>query len=482
MPARSADPDTVKPSQGRSRDEAGEEREPSSFRDPSGYLFWRRGELYRFVHPGYAENYRSWIASGLYDELADAGLLVRHEEVEPEAVEARGAFRVLRPERIPFVSYPYEWSFGQLRDAALLTLEIQRRALRRGLWLKDASAYNVQFRGSRPIFIDSLSFEVYPEGRPWVAYQQFCRHFLAPLALMSHCDADLGRLSRLHVDGIPVELAARLLPARTLLRPSLLIHLHAHARLIRRHGADADAAAAAKAKGSLRKAALEGLVASLEGAVRGLSPDRRATEWADYYAATNYSPGAHAHKQELVATFVDRVSPDMVWDLGANTGLFARIPARRGRLTIAFDLDPAAVDRCYRECATEPELPLTPLVMDLRNPSTDLGWGGSERRSLAARGPADLVLALALLHHLAIGNNVPLEQIAAYLARLGRHVVLKFPEKTDSQVRRLLATREDVFPDYSREGVERAFGKRFRTLESIQLAESERRLYLLSAL
>jgi ribosomal protein L11 methylase PrmA len=461
-------------------DEAGREREPSSFRDPSGYLFWRGGELYRFVHPSYADNYRALVESGLSAELADAGLLVRHEEVEPRLVGAPGAFRVLRPELIPFVSYPYEWSFGQLRDAALLTLEIQRRALRRGLWLKDASAYNVQFRGSRPIFIDSLSFEVYPEGRPWVAYQQFCRHFLAPLALMSYRDADLGRLSRLHVDGVPLELAVRLLPARTALRPSLLLHLHAHARFIRRHGADAGEAGG-RGRGALGKAGLEGLIASLEGAVRGLAYHPGETEWGDYYAATNYSEAAHAHKQELVAAFVDRVKPATVWDLGANTGLFSRIAARKGCITVAFDLDPAAVEQNYRACAREPELPLTPLVMDLRNPSADLGWGGRERRSLAARGPADLVLALALLHHLAIGNNVPLDQVAEYLARLGRHVVLEFAAKTDSQVRRLLATREDVFPDYSREGVERAFGKSFRVLEDVAVGESERRLYLLAA-
>jgi hypothetical protein len=449
-------------------------REPSSFRDPSGYLFWRDGVLHRFVHPSYAKDYEALRESGLYDELTQARLLVRHEEVDPEI--APGAFRVLRPERIPFISYPYEWSFGQLRDAACLTLDIQLRALRRGLWLKDASAFNVQFDGCRPIFIDSLSFETYPDGRPWVAYQQFCRHFLAPLALMAYRDPDLGRLSRLHVDGVPIDLAARLLPLRTRFRPGLLVHLHAHARFIQRHGAERSGRAT---RGGLSKTALEGLVASLQGAVRGLSWEPGGTEWADYYGATNYSDTARAHKQELVATFVDRVRPEMVWDLGANTGLFSRIAARKGCRTIAFDLDPAAVERGYRECAQEPDLPLTPLVMDLRNPSTDLGWASEERHSLAARGPADLVLALALLHHLAIGNNVPLERVAAYLARLGRHVVLEFAAKDDSQVQRLLATREDVFPDYTREGVERAVGTSFRILESVAVHESARRIYLL---
>jgi hypothetical protein len=449
-------------------------REPSSFRDPSGYLFWRDGVLHRFVHSSYAKSYQALRESGLYDELVEARLLVRHEEVDPEI--APGAFRVLRPERIPFVSYPYEWSFGQLRDAARLTLDIQLRALRRGLWLKDASAFNVQFDGCRPVFIDSLSFEIYPEGRPWIAYQQFCRHFLAPIALMAYRDPDLGRLSRLHVDGVPLELASRLLPLRTRLRPGLLVHLHAHARFIQRHGAERSGGTT---RGRLSRTALEGLVASLQSAVRGLSWEPGGTEWADYYGATNYSDAAHAHKQELVASFVDRVGPEIVWDLGANTGLFSRIAARKGCRTIAFDLDPAAVERGYRECAKEPDLPLTPLVMDLRNPSTDLGWASEERHSLAARGPADLVLALALLHHLAIGNNVPLERVAAYLARLGRHVVLEFAAKDDSQVQRLLATREDVFPDYTREGVERAFGTSFRILESVAVRESARRIYLL---
>lgn len=436
--------------------------------------------LHRFVAPSYAKHYEALRESGLYDELVAARLLVRHEEVDPAI--APGAFRVLRPEPIPFVSYPYEWSFGELRDAALTTLDIQQRALRRGLWLKDASAFNVQLDGCRPVFIDTLSFEVYPEGRPWVAYQQFCRHFLAPLALMAYCDADLGRLSRLHLDGVPIELASALLPLRTRLRPGLLMHLHAHARFIRRHGdaAAGGAVADGPASGRLSKTALEGLVASLRSAVRGLAWEPGGTEWADYYAGTNYSDAAHAHKQEIVASFVDRVRPAMVWDVGANTGLFSRIAARKGCRTIAFDLDPAAVERGYRECAKEPDLPLTPLVMDLRNPSTDLGWAGEERRSLASRGPADLVLALALLHHLAIGNNVPLDRIAAYLARLGKHVVIELVEKDDSQVRRLLATREDVFPDYGREGLERALEKSFRILESVAVRDSQRRMYLLA--
>ena len=201
-----------------------------SFRDPSGFVFERQGELYRQVNVIHAEHYDHLVASGLYDHLVRSGLLIPHQEVEIPASEPTRAYRVLKPERIDFVSYPYEWSFGQLRDAARVTIKAQAAALDHGMSLRDASAYNIQFQRGHPLLIDTLSFEKLPEGSPWVAYRQFCQHFLAPLALMSHRDVRLGQLLRIHLDGIPLDLAVRLLPWRTRLRPSLLLHLFLHAR------------------------------------------------------------------------------------------------------------------------------------------------------------------------------------------------------------------------------------------------------------
>lgn len=458
-------------------------RIPGSFRDPSGFLFVHDGIVHRQVNPVYAESYDQLVGSGLYAALTDAKLLIPHDEVELRLPDAPSAHRVLRPVQLPFVSYPYEWSFGQLKAAALLTLRIQKEAIEHGMVLRDASAYNVQMLDGRPVFIDTLSFGPYVEGQPWVAYQQFCRHFLAPLALMSYVDVSLGQLFRVHIDGVPLDLAAKLLPFGTRLRFPLLTHLHLHARTSVRHADDAAHAPTGSAKpgGGMSRTAMLGLVDSLEGGVRALDWSPGGTEWGDYYDKTNYTAASHEHKKVLVGRYLDACSPKTVWDLGANTGLFSRIAADRGARVVAFDVDPAAVERNWREVTERGQTRMLPLLQDLTNPSSGIGWDNEERSSLAERGPADVAMALALVHHIAISNNVPLSRIAAFLHKLCRTLIIEFVPKGDSQVRRLLATREDVFPDYTTEGFEAAFATCFTIVEREPIPESERTLYRMEA-
>jgi hypothetical protein len=201
----------------------------ASFRDPSGFLFSRGGALYRQVNRKYQQEYARLMESGLYEKLVKAGLLIPHTEVNQAPAEAENAYKVIQPERVAFISYPYEWSFGQLKDAALATLSVQKRALKRGMSLKDASAYNIQFVHGKATLIDTLSFETYKEGQPWVAYRQFCQHFLAPLALMALRDVRLSQLLRVYIDGVPLDLASELLPWNTRLNFGLLTHIHLHA-------------------------------------------------------------------------------------------------------------------------------------------------------------------------------------------------------------------------------------------------------------
>ena len=191
------------------------QRVAGSFRDPAGFVFTRDGVLYRQVNESFRSNFEALSTSGLYDALTERGLLIRHEEVDEAPADPSVAAVVIRPERVPFISYPYEWCPGQLRAGAIATLEAQKVALEHGMTLRDASAYNIQFVGGRPVLIDTLSFEPAVEGRPWVAYRQFCQHFLAPLALTSQVDVRLNQLSRVHIDGIPLDLAAALLPGST---------------------------------------------------------------------------------------------------------------------------------------------------------------------------------------------------------------------------------------------------------------------------
>jgi len=450
-----------------------------SFRDPSGFVFTRDGTLYRQVNEVYRTHYDALMQSGLYDALVQARLLVPHEECDDRAATGDVAYKVLRPERIPFISYPYEWCFGQLKAAALLTLEIERIARSFGMSLKDASAYNVQFRGSAPVFIDTLSFQPHRDGEPWVAYRQFCQFFVAPLALMRFCDARLNQLLRVFIDGVPVEVASGMLPWRTRLNTRLGVHLHLHATAQRSLVSSAGTAPHRTKAPPVGSAAQAGLIDSLRETVRNLEWEPQGTIWADYYFNTNYSDEALAEKGRVVQRLIDRAQPSTMWDLGANTGRFSRLASARGIQTLAFDVDPAAVELNYRESVRTDDRHLLPLVLDLNNPSSAMGWAGEERMSLQARGPADAVLALALIHHLAIGNNVPLTRIASWLSDLGKALIIEFVPKSDSQVQRLLASREDVFPTYTKEMFERAFAKHFDTLDVTTIAGTERTIYLL---
>jgi hypothetical protein len=447
---------------------------PASFRDPSGFVFLRDGVLHRRVNRRYERHWTALHESGLFAELVRRGLLVGHEQVE--RFDAGEALATLRPDLVPCVSYPYEWCFSQLRDAALATLEIQRTALRHGMTLKDASAFNVQFRAGRPVWIDTLSFEVYQEGRPWLPYRQFCEHFLAPLALIAHRDARLARLLSVHLDGIPLDLARRLLPARAWWSPLLLAHVRLHARYQRRYRDRPEAVARARKVG---RSALEGLIASLRTAVRRLAWEPEAGAWLAYAEGDSYGPRAAEHKRASVARLLARSAPRVVLDLGANTGEYSRIACAQGAFAVACDADAACVERCYRELRDRGETRLLPLVLDLANPSPALGWAGRERATLAQRLRPDALLALALVHHLAIAGNVPLPRIAAWFAELAPHAIVEFVPKSDPKVARLLASREDVFDDYTREGFERAFAAHFAIEAREPIPESERTLYAL---
>lgn len=450
----------------------------SSFRDPSGFLFYRDGILFRQINQVYRDDYKKLMESGLYKSLAETGLLIPHEETDLDGVSGDSAYCVIKPEPISFISYPYEWSFSQLKDAALTTLAIQVRALEFGMNLKDASAYNIQFHNGKPTLIDTLSFEKYREGEPWVAYRQFCQHFLAPLALMSSTDVRLGQISKIYIDGIPLDLASELLPFRTRLKLPLLLHIHLHAKS-QKHYADKRIDIKTKHTKKISKHSLLGLIKNLESVTAKMTWKPANTEWGDYYEDTNYTDESQNHKCELIAKFLEEAPPKIVWDLGANTGFFSRIASEKGIRTIAFDIDPAAVEKCYFDCRKRGEKLMLPLLQDLTNPSPWIGWQNRERFSLEERGPVDMVFALALIHHLAISNNVPLVKIAEYFAKLTRYLIIEFIPKNDSQVQRLLTTREDIFPEYVQSAFEQEFKRYFEILNSVSVHGSERTLYLM---
>ena len=422
----------------------------SAFRDPCGDLYLDEGRLLRRVTSVGIEDYSLLRSSGLYDSLVASKLLIPHSEVEKGLLE---------PELVPFISYPYEWCFGQLKDAALVTLKIEETALSYGMTLKDASAYNIQFVEGRPILIDTLSLVRYQKGEPWVAYRQFCQHFLAPLTLMSYRDVRLSQLSRIHLDGIPLDLTSKLLPTSSYFRLVTLFHIHMHSRGQR--------LAKRPRKIVLSKSKLLGIIRHLRLSIGGLKGKVLKDSWADY-GSCPYTEEELKLKQGVVESYLSRIRPKSVWDLGANTGVFSILASSLGAYTIAIDSDPSAVEVLYEKKVRG----TLPLVIDLGNPSPGIGWDNTERASLTERGPTDMVLALALVHHLAIEDNLPLSKIAEFLCGICRYLVIEFVPKEDLMVKKMLSSRVDIFDNYSEEAFRSTFSTYFDILSSDRIGNS----------
>jgi hypothetical protein len=460
------------------------EREPGSYRDPSGFVFRRDGVLYRQINASFADDWAAFEASGLHAALIAEGLLVADQPASLDMAPEPGALAVIEPAPIGFITYPFEWSFSQLKDAALLTLRAHQRAGEHGMTLRDASAYNVQFAGGKPVLIDTLSFERAPADQPWKPYRQFCENFLAPLALMAHRDGRLGQLLRTWIDGVPLDLASELLPRGTrYFSPGLAAHIHLHARAQRQHagssgpdGAPSSAPRAVTMSEGRRLALLDHLRRTIEG----LHLPAHGTVWADYAAQTSYSAAGTASKEAIVKSMLEAVAAEggrHAWDIGANTGRYSAIAAAAGFSVLALDIDWAAVERHYLALKASGETRILPLLADMAEPSPAIGWENTERASLIERANADVLVALALVHHLAIGRNVPLPMISHLMARLSPHLIVEWIPKADPMCQRLLAAREDIFSGYSPDGFRAAFKRDFEIVEERQIEDSARILF-----
>ncbi len=448
----------------------------SSFRDPCGKVYSDGQKIIRSVNACYQKDFEQASSSGLFEKLIANKDIPNFKEVSAHVID--GAWKVLEVEKIPFISYPYEWSFPQLRAAAIFTLELQKKALECGMSLKDATAYNVQFIGNKPIFIDLLSFETRNEDEPWQAYRQFCMHFLAPLALQSF-DYRLSRLSALWIDGIPLELAWSLLPFKANFYGGLQMHLHFHS-MAEKKFEDGRKAAEHTKKAKLSTKQLIELIDSLKRTVENLPDPKGVGEWADYYNDTNYSDLARQHKEELIELAANRYSGDLALDLGANTGKYSAILAKKFKNVIAADIDNTAVANHFRDLNKNDTKNILPLVLDLANPSPAIGFSCCERMSWLERDKPKLICALALSHHLYFTCGVNFSEQAEFFNRSlksGSHLVLEFVPREDSQVERMLAARDDIFDDYSFEDFKANFSKYFDELELFEIKDSLRKCF-----
>lgn len=445
-----------------------------SFRDTAGQVYLREGDVVRTVSKTYASHFEAFLGSGLCDELVSAGDLISFSE---SAQEIPDTWKTLEVERVPFFSYPYEWSFEQLRDAALLTLKVHMACLRKGMVLKDASAYNITMHRGRQIFVDLLSFETWTEGKPWQGYRQFCSHFLAPLLLMSQVDVRLSQLMRTGVDGIPLDLASRVLPMRSLLHVPTFLHIHLHAWAQKRYGDNSASADRATAI-ALSRTRLMNIAEQLFQTVEGIKAPSSRTVWGDYYSECTYTDAATKEKLRIVQEMVRSLGSRVVVDLGANNGFYSRAVAPFVDQVVSTDFDHRAVDANYSLNRANKLTNVLPLVLDLANPTGGIGWGGKERPSFKERASFDLALALAVIHHLAITAGIPFSLIAEEFSTLGRDLIVEWVPPDDIQVRRISAMNPGILAGYSYEAFIAAFSAYYEHVRVESLGESGRSLHL----
>ena len=456
----------------------------ASFRDPDGSVFSDGEDIYRLINRSYHKNFNQLMKSGLYKELTENNLLVKHKKVNANKFKAKNFSGddqiIIQPDKIHFITYPYEWSFSQLKQAALLTLKIQKIALKYNMTLKDASSYNIQFINNKPIFIDTLSFTEYAVGDIWIPYAQFCKHFVAPLALVSKKNHRLINLLKSNIDGIPLDLACQILPYTAFFNLNLLIHLKIHSISQKSNESFEKTKNVKTSYLSSKKLNLliEGLVACIES----INLQDQKTQWDQYYSFTNYETKIFNLKKKLVDELISKIKPKVIIDLGGNDGTFTKIAARYANYAYLIDSDFMAIERSYTEILKENKS-ITSAIIDLNNPSPNLGFNSNERDSFISRVSelnCDCIISLALMHHICISNNVPFIKLADFYKNLNsKYLLIEYVGPEDSQVQKLLSNRENIFLGYNIENFVDAFKKDFTIIDKRKIGDMDRVLFLM---
>jgi SAM-dependent methyltransferase len=465
-------------------------KEFGSFRDPSGSVFYFAGAVYRGVDADTFDRVQRLIASGLFRELVQAGLVVDTGLVPPGSAVAGKLGTAFGPDAhflkhatIPFVSYPYEWTAGMLADAGILHLDLQLKLLAKGFSLKDATAFNVAFAGSRPVFMDIPSIEVPKQMNVWVAYGQFCRMFVYPLLLHRDRGMDFRQCFLGNLDGPSVAATRRLLGLRRSLSSKAFVDVFlqhvlcgaAEKRIqssksigLNRGGPEGDSRAQ-----ELNLMRLRRLLVKLSQFLGGHS------DWAAYEQTKTYTDADEAVKSRFMERFLREHTPASVLDMGCNTGRYAWMALESGARVVAMDADHDCVEALYQRVRGS-QRDLLPLCMDITNPSPALGFRHAERKCFEARGPFDAVFALALIHHLLVSARIPLPALCGLFAAMTQTwLIIEFVHPDDAMFQRLLATREHLYKDLSAERFEAAFGRSFEIVQRQELMGGRRVLYLM---
>ena len=453
-----------------------------SFRDRDGRNYRCGERILRGISAPALDDFNTLEATRFFRRFTEAGKLVETRRIPtsdgplPDNVKVKWA-GFLEHEPIPVISYAYEWSFSMLRDAAVLSLDLLEAALGEDMTMKDATPYNVQFVEGKPVFIDIPSFETLQPGSTWSGYRQFCEMFLFPLMLQAYKGIDIQPMMRSRLDGVSVQTMAKFCSCRDRFRKGVFSHVWLQSKLDSRYGATSQNVKSDLKSAGFSKELILANVRKIRKLVQNLSWGGEGSEWGAYEEFHNYSESDHQLKESFVEDCTRESGAQTVWDIGANTGQYSRISARHAGQELAMDIDHFAVERMYRKFAADGVRNILPLVQNVVDPSPDWGWRNRERSELAKRTKPGLVLCLALIHHVVITANVPLEEFVDWLARLSDQLVIEYVSRSDDKVKTLLRNKQDKYHDYSRENLEATLAQRFSIRRQLPLESGNRFLY-----
>ena len=453
-----------------------------SFRDRDGRIYRLDNRIIRGISENALLEFEKLESTAFYARFLEKGQLVSSHLLSPEDVGLPKEVMqqwdgFIEHDLIPVITYPYEWTFGMLRDAALLQLDLLEAAILEGMTLKDATPYNIQFNAGKPVFIDIASFETPAAGSPWAGYRQFCEMFLFPLMLQAYKGIHFQPLMRASIDGIDVQTAARLFGFSDRFRSGVFSHVWLQAKLDRRYGDTGQNIRADLKSAGFNQAMILANVRKLGKLINKLRWQGEGSEWGAYEDFHNYSESDHRLKESFIGNSVAGSGAETVWDIGCNTGQFSMIAARHATTVLAMDLDHYAVERLYRKTREDGLKNILPMLQNIADPSPDWGWRNRERRDLPSRSRPDLVLCLALIHHVVISANVPMEEFVSWLADISDQLVIEYVSRSDEKVKALLRNKVDRYSDYSREGLEINLGKYFRIVQQQEAESGNRHFY-----
>lgn len=452
--------------------------DPGSFRDPSGHIFYENNKVYRVVNESYKKDYDNLISSGLYDRLVDEDLLIKHSEILNKQ-KSKSEYKTLVVERVPFISYPYEWSFNQFKDSLLLTLKIQKICVEYNMTLKDSTPFNIQFVDNKPIFIDTLSFEIVDnESYVWKPYKQFCEMFLGPLCLMKYVDPNLNKLLINNINGVPLDLINKLLPLKSKFNISVFIHFVLHNMIKQKRTVKTVREEKSKV---ISKTKHLNIINQLESFVTNTKVPNDLSEWGDYNEETITEKKDYViDKENTVKFFLKDENYNLTWDIGSNDGFFSRIIAvKYSKYLISFDIDWRCVDSNYLKCKDLNVKNVFPLILDLSNPTPSIGWMNKERSSVYERfGSPDLITCFAVIHHI-INVGIPLMSFIDFLSKSTKDILIEYVPYSDPKCQIIFESRDENFKYPTENEFVILLESKFSILKFKRLNETERSLFLL---